>query len=115
MPLVDPARGAQGEMLHDAGQGHLGHLEGHLEVIGQATQGMEAMPRALDALCQQSGERLVVLRIKEERVASVAPEHDMGDRARVVKTRFASHERIGAARWQNSKPDPIVLRRCHGK
>ena len=84
---------------------HVRDLHCEVDVIGHQTERMDLMSKAIRALSKKLEESLAILILEKQRLPVVAACNNLGDRAREVDSRLASHIFWDVAR-------PLVLSAC---
>jgi hypothetical protein len=79
---IDPRRVPQRKILHDAGQGDFTDLQGEMDVVGHAAEGMDAETEPLRSFLKEKIEATAVGLSEEDGIAGVAAQDDVGEGAR---------------------------------
>jgi len=88
---IDELGVAKSDILHDAGEGNVAHLNSQMGVRRHETEGMDAIPETFDAFLEQQEKPRAVTRIEEDVLAAIAAKNDMINGAGEMKSWIAWH------------------------
>jgi hypothetical protein len=111
VPLVlaiDELGVAKPDILHDAGEGNIAHLNGQMGVRRHETEGMDAIPETLNAFLKQQEKPRAITRIEEDALAAIATKNDVINGAGIMKSRFAWPGRGGNENIRLSSLTPYM-------
>lgn len=90
---IDELGVAKSDILHNAGEGHVPHLDGQMDMVRHEAEGMDAIPETLNAFLDQQEKPRAVTVIEEDVLAAIAAKDDVINGAGIMKSRFAWHGR----------------------
>ena len=91
VPAIEPPRVGAQEPFHAGDQVGLGRLDHQMKMVGHQAPGLEVPAGLLTGLAQGLQEEFAVLIVLEDRLAPVAPIHDMVDRTRILNSQLSGH------------------------
>jgi hypothetical protein len=86
---VDPARIAGGEVLHDARQRDVSHLNGHVDMVCQLTKSQHPVAEPLNSLLDEKRKPAAVRVVKEDVLSGVSTKNDVIQSTGIMNAWFA--------------------------
>jgi hypothetical protein len=88
---VYPARIAEGEVLHDARQRDVPHLNGHVDMVCQLAKSQHPVAEPLNSFLDEKRKPAVVRVVKEDVLSGISTKNDVIQRAGIMNAWFAWH------------------------